>query len=774
MKKGLLVCAVLLSLALLTCGASLFVSADAPIEETCGANVTWKLEDTTLSIEGSGVMTNYSAESPAPWSAQASQIEVVLVHEGVESIGSYAFAGCEKLTVVACNSSSLAIGDYAFSGCKRLESVSATLNSIGKYAFEGCASLEIFSLSSGIETLSEGAFRNCTSLTKLIVPATVTLIESNVLNGCDALTRFVYCGEEDAWDQVVKATDWAAGAGDFAMRFHDFCAHEGVCDCGKVADENLDYHHYDTKGEVTIAPTHTEDGVEIFKCLDCSAVQSKNVPKKADEHTWGEEWVKLNDTQHKKTCECGATKTEDHGGEWVKDTDAQHKKVCECGHVERADHVWGVPVITPATHTEEGVKTYTCSVCTNAVKTEKIEKLPEHTYGDWTNYNESQHKHVCACGDEQFRDHVWNDGVVTVPPTHLAEGVKTYTCRDCGTTKEEAIEKLTEHTYSDYWVNHDTEKHKKVCECGSEFYGDHAWNEGKMTVAPTHLNFGVWTSVCSECGATQNEDIPKLTEHTYGDWEKHNQSQHKMVCACGDIQYRDHSWGVGVIVKEPTHTVEGTTKYVCADCGEIKNEPIAKLTAHTHGDWTKYNEDQHKRVCACGDTRYADHRWNDGEVKKAATHTVEGSILYTCADCGQTLTEALPKLEAHTFGKWKSSEDGHEKSCSCGVVMHEDHKFGKWSLVDPATAEKAGARERTCDVCGYVQSEEIPMLEKSDAVIGTGGVIGITASFAVLLGVGGFWFVSPELIGDSTFISKKKKKIEENVSVDEDTSDNIE
>lgn len=38
--------------------------------------------------------------------------------------------------------------------------------------------------------------------------------------------------------------------------------------------------------------------------------------------------------------------------------------------------------------------------------------------------------------------HNWNDGVVTTQPTTEADGVKTYTCTECGETKREALEKL--------------------------------------------------------------------------------------------------------------------------------------------------------------------------------------------------------------------------------------------------------------------------------------------------------------------------------------------
>lgn len=40
--------------------------------------------------------------------------------------------------------------------------------------------------------------------------------------------------------------------------------------------------------------------------------------------------------------------------------------------------------------------------------------------------------------------HTWNTGVITLSPTTSSTGIKTYTCINCGATKEETIEKLAE------------------------------------------------------------------------------------------------------------------------------------------------------------------------------------------------------------------------------------------------------------------------------------------------------------------------------------------
>jgi hypothetical protein len=47
------------------------------------------------------------------------------------------------------------------------------------------------------------------------------------------------------------------------------------------------------------------------------------------------------------------------------------------------------------------------------------------------------------------KEHSYNDGVITKKPTTTAEGVKTFTCYNCGTTKTESVAKLTADSKDD-------------------------------------------------------------------------------------------------------------------------------------------------------------------------------------------------------------------------------------------------------------------------------------------------------------------------------------
>ena len=81
--------------------------------------------------------------------------EEAVIPEGVTSIGSYAFMGCDSLTSIDIPSSVTSIGDSAFQGCSSLTSVTfagnSKLTSIGDYAFWYCGSLTSINYNGTIE-----------------------------------------------------------------------------------------------------------------------------------------------------------------------------------------------------------------------------------------------------------------------------------------------------------------------------------------------------------------------------------------------------------------------------------------------------------------------------------------------------------------------------------------------------------------------------------------------------------------------------------------------
>ena len=96
---------------------------------------------------------------------------------------------------------------------------------------------------------------------------------------------------------------------------------------------------------------------------------------------------------------------------------------------------------TPHTCTEDGKIGVTCADCAFTYN--------EVTYG-------GQYEYVDPAA------HAWDEGEVTTKPGCESEGVKTYTCGNCGKTKTETVE-ATGHEFGEEVYNEETKKFEKVC-----------------------------------------------------------------------------------------------------------------------------------------------------------------------------------------------------------------------------------------------------------------------------------------------------------------------
>lgn len=136
MKKRWIVNLMLASLllALLAPGASAVTASG-----TCGEGLTWKLENYTLTVSGSGEM-----EDGSPWEQYKTKIDHVVLEGGVTKVGAESFYGCDRLETVDFGDSLVEIGDKAFYGCEDIEylHLPATFRIFGAQSFQKCDSLK--------------------------------------------------------------------------------------------------------------------------------------------------------------------------------------------------------------------------------------------------------------------------------------------------------------------------------------------------------------------------------------------------------------------------------------------------------------------------------------------------------------------------------------------------------------------------------------------------------------------------------------------------------
>ena len=345
-----------------------------------------------------------------------------------------------------------------------------------------------------------------------------------------------------------------------------------------------------------------------------------------------------------------------------------------------------------ATCTEDGNTEYwTCSVCgkyfsnsagtTETTLNDVTLKAIGHSWGDWTSNNNGTHTHACTHDGSHTETENCTYQSVVIEPTCTTKGYTRHTCTVCGYSYDDTFTDEIAHTLTAH-----------------------------SAVSPTHTtagNVAYWTcSVCNkyfsdengETEISQSDTVLQATGHSHStDW-KSDENGHWHECSCGDkADVSAHTPGAPATETTPqtctvcgyvitpatghvTHTPDTSKWYSdgtnhwhkctgceekldvvqhsggTADCEhkaacEVCGAEYGELATHSYGEWTRYNDAQHKRVCSVNQdhVEYATHAWNDGEITIAPTHTATGVKTYTCADCGHTKTENLPVTAEHTL-----------------------------------------------------------------------------------------------------------------------------
>jgi len=174
-----------------------------PSYAPCGENVTYALSnDGTLTISGSGKMTDYPDATYVPWKDARSSIKRVIIENGVESVGNFAFYECENITSVTLPDTITEIGIWAFYGCSDLTSIRipSGVTRVGAFAFEQSAIKDFYTsdISAWCNINFQGfsshfgykskLYLNNELVTDLVIPEGVTSIGTNTFNGFSTLT----------------------------------------------------------------------------------------------------------------------------------------------------------------------------------------------------------------------------------------------------------------------------------------------------------------------------------------------------------------------------------------------------------------------------------------------------------------------------------------------------------------------------------------------------------------------------------------------------------
>ena len=324
-------------------------------------------------------------------------------------------------------------------------------------------------------------------------------------------------------------------------------------------------------------------------------------------------------------------------------------------------HAYGAPrVIKPATCTEDGLQTMTCTKCG------QINKLViEHT------------------------GHEFDSEEILLTPTCTEEGKKISHCAKCDQMVEEVMEKLP-----------------------------HAFLVNQIIKEPTCTEDGLQSVTCSLCNLTTDETIEKQG-HKFPKWETlklyncvEDGEKTRTCSVCGFVETKTipHSENAHdfeyEIIKAATCTEMGQEIQVCIHCGvrgktrsvymlehpyqEVITEPATCKDSIGYRNW----------VCTvCGHQRYntpelywesTPHEYEE-TVTKAVTCTESGEKKFTCKNCGKSYTETIWS-DGH---KWVSATCKTPMTCAvCKLTLGSANSGAHVWAAATCTAPK------TCTVCG--------------------------------------------------------------------------
>ena len=439
-------------------------------------------------------------------------------------------------------------------------------------------------------------------------------------------------------------------------------------------------------------------------------------------------------------------------------TEPAAPSVPEHTHVFDQQVVSDAYLASPATADSPALYYYSCTCGEKGTETFTYGEAAGHTFESAWTYDENYHWHKDTCGHPDVTDsyapHEWDEGVVTVQPTHTASGTKVYTCAVCGAQKSETLEPSAEHVFDQQVASDAYLASPATCTTPAQYY---------------------YSCVCGAAG-TETFSYGEAKGHTYSTEWTYDETNHWHKATCehtdekGDLG--PHRWDDGKITKDAGHAVNGEKLYTCVDCGYQKTEVIpgqaheynqmvpddkylaaaatcttpaqyyysctcglagtetfsyGEAKGHTFADKWSYNELQHWRAATCEHTnekvQVGDHIWNPGVITTQPTATTKGVKTYTCSVCGATKTEEVePSTHQHTFSTaWQGNSTYHSHPATCehtNVVSGlGEHNWNAGVVNVWPTHTTTGQKTYTCQTCGATKTETLNQTHTFDQMV---------------------------------------------------------
>ena len=477
-------------------------------------------------------------------------------------------------------------------------------------------------------------------------------------------------------------------------------SHCSRCDAVLTAQETVpalghSYGSYVT----TTSPTCTATGIETAACTRCGAETTRTIA--ALGHS------PVTDPAVPATCtETGLT-AGSHCSRCETDIKAQQE-------IPALGHSWGAYIeTTPATCTEAGEETSTCSRC-QATRTRSVDALGHSPVTDpavpatCTETGLTEGSHCSRCDviltvqqEIPALGHSWGEYVQTIAPGCTTAGEETSTCSRCQATQTRSVDALGHSPVTDPAVpatctETGLTEGSHCSRCNTILTVQetvpalgHDWGAYIETTPATCTETGIETSTCSRCQATRTRSIP-AKGHILGPDATCTEDQVCTVCGAVISAAAGHIPG-------PAATC--TTAQTCSVCGTVLADALGHdLISHAGKapTCTEIGWEAYETCSRCDYTTYAEIAATGHTPGAAATCTTA----QVCTVCGAELKAALGHdLTEHAGKAPTCTEIGWEayKTCSrCDYTTYEEIAATGHTPGSAATCTEP----QTCTVCG--------------------------------------------------------------------------
>lgn len=601
----------------------------------------------------------------------------------------------------------------AHTGIKLYPAKEPTCDSDGCVAYWFCTGCDNYYFD------NNGAVGEKTTVEKVAIPATGhkwVLVVGGYEEGAPNHTiRCSVCGQK-------KDEAHADRPGDVSNEWKtDKDNHWNVYGCGTIMNKAA--HTWDAGVETTPA-TCTKAGVKTYTCDVCKATKTEPIPVIAHKYEW-----KHDETNHWQECSVchDIIDKAEHTYASHKCEDTATCTKTECGYVKPAgQHNWDEgKVTTPATCTTDGVKTYTCKVCSET-KTEPI-KASGHSLtkveavaATCTEGGNNEY-YTCSVCKKVFKADKTTETTVA-DETLAALGHKLtkteakaatcteagnneyYTCGNCGKffsdadgkneiAKDSWVIKALGHDFTGAWVNTDAAGHYHKCtRCdATDTVIKHTFN-GK----PCNEE-----DKCTVCGYVKAAGVHAWGTAEYKWSDDYKSCTATVKCTNCEAVETDVAF-IGISTTPATCTVDGKTVYTATFSSELfttqtKEVTIDKL-GHTYGApvWS-WSEDGKTATATFTCTREGCTAETTGHAQ-TVTATVSGKqkVAPTCTDKGTTTYTAKVTFEKKDYADTKDVQD----------IPALGHKLTKTPAKAATCTEPGNSEYYTCATCGKFFSDK--------------------------------------------------------------------